>query len=84
MLGKVFSIFMTAETDCLSSLAGFTIELSSATLSPLTVDGGYPVVGPSSNSVGILYPGERVDLLVQWDEDASYQSSELRLFLDPE
>ncbi|MAD83255.1 MAG: hypothetical protein CL912_09830 [Deltaproteobacteria bacterium] len=67
-----------------SSLAGFTVQLSSADLTPHTVDGGYSVSGDASSSVGILYPGERVDLLVQWETDSTVKSPELRIFLDPE
>ncbi|KAG4438160.1 hypothetical protein IFR05_006371 [Cadophora sp. M221] len=66
------------------SLAGFTVETSSATLTPLTVDGGYTIVSRASNSVGILYPGERLDLLVNWDDGHDTQSSELKIYLDPE
>ncbi|KAH7364873.1 multicopper oxidase family protein [Rhexocercosporidium sp. MPI-PUGE-AT-0058] len=66
------------------SLAGLTVEMSSATLTPLTVDGGYRIVGRGSNSVGIIYPGERVDLLVQWDGKSKPQSSKLNIYIDPE
>ncbi|PVH75797.1 multicopper oxidase [Cadophora sp. DSE1049] len=66
------------------SLAGFTVKLFSATLTPLTVDGGYPVTGRASSSVGILYPGERVDVLVDWETQSTVKSPELRIFLDPE
>ncbi|KAK0108741.1 hypothetical protein ONS96_002586 [Cadophora gregata f. sp. sojae] len=66
------------------SLAGFTVQLSSATLKTLTVDGGYPILGRVASSVGILYPGERVDVLVTWNPQAAFTPPELRIFLDPE
>ena len=74
----------TTDRHLNSSLAGFTIEMTSAGLTPLTVDGGYPVRGSKSTSVGILYPGERMDVLLEWDENAKVHSSDLKVFLDPE
>ncbi|CZR68894.1 related to multicopper oxidase [Phialocephala subalpina] len=66
------------------SLAGFTIQISSAKLKPLTVDGGFPIVGEFADSVGIVYPGERLDVLVQWDNQASSNFPQLHISLDPE
>jgi hypothetical protein len=54
---------------------------------PLTVDGGFKIaydVNKTFDSVGILYPGERVDLLLQWDEPAAVDQSLLYINLDPE
>jgi hypothetical protein len=67
-----------------SSLAGFTLGLSSGTFTPLTVDGDFPIAGEPSNSVGILYPGERLDLLLHWDKSASANFPYLHITLDPE
>jgi len=69
------------------SLAGFTLQISSATMIPLTVDGGFKISSDANktfDSVGILYPGERVDLLLQWDEPAAADQSLLYITLDPE
>jgi hypothetical protein len=54
---------------------------------PLTVDGGFKIAYEANKtfeSVGILYPGERVDLLLQWDEPAATDQSLLHISLDPE
>jgi hypothetical protein len=69
------------------SLAGFTLQISSAAMIPLTVDGGFKLAYDANetfDSVGILYPGERVDLLLQWDEPAAADQSLLHISLDPE
>jgi hypothetical protein len=69
------------------SLAGFTLQISPATVIPLTLDGGFKIAFDASktfDSVGILYPGERVDLLLQWDEPAAAHQSMLHITLDPE
>jgi hypothetical protein len=50
----------------------------------LQIDGGNDVEpSPPSSSIGIIYPGERIDLLVEWpdtDEDKSF----LTIILDTE
>jgi hypothetical protein len=67
-----------------SSIAGVTIGISHAKLTPLQVDGGCEVVGSPSDYVGILYPGERVDLLVKWDSKVLSTGSDLEIIMDPE
>ncbi|KAH7400450.1 multicopper oxidase family protein [Cadophora sp. MPI-SDFR-AT-0126] len=92
MKGEVLSLFGSPDNRApvrlrfvnVGSLAGFTVQLSSANLTPLAVDGGSSVLGHASSSVGILYPGERVDLLLDWDTHSTTTSPELRVFLDPE
>ncbi|KAF5664245.1 putative multicopper oxidase [Fusarium heterosporum] len=49
------------------SIAGFTIRIDGAKLQPVRVDGGYHVRSDMTETVGIIYPGERVDLDVEWD-----------------
>ncbi|KAE8443035.1 hypothetical protein EG329_002429 [Mollisiaceae sp. DMI_Dod_QoI] len=66
------------------SLAGFTIQISSAKLTPMTVDGGFAIAGCVTDSAGIVYPGERLDVLVDWGEDAASQFPQLHIALDPE
>jgi hypothetical protein len=54
---------------------------------PLTVDGGFKIAYDANktfDSVGILYPGERVDLLLKWDEPATADKPLLYINLDPE
>ncbi|RDL29994.1 uncharacterized protein BP5553_10621 [Venustampulla echinocandica] len=65
------------------SLAGFTLGISSGTFTPLKLDGGRPISGSPSNSVGVLYPGERVDLLLKVPNQDAVSSS-LHINLDPE
>jgi hypothetical protein len=67
-----------------SSLAGFTIQISSAKLTPLTVDSGFSITGAAPDSVGIIYPGERVDLLLTWDDTSPATSPRLHISLDHE
>lgn len=66
------------------SLAGFSVQMSSAKLRAVIVDGGYPIVADSADSVGIIYPGERVDLIVDWSADAASHGPHLHISLDPE
>jgi hypothetical protein len=52
----------------------------------IRVDGGQPVTGISHpvNSVGILYPAERVDFVVSWSESAVNTETEIIIELDKE
>ncbi|KAI8652064.1 hypothetical protein NCS56_01423200 [Fusarium sp. Ph1] len=51
------------------SVAGFSVQMDGATMQPVRVDGGFSVHAQASNSIGIIYPGERVDVDVKWMED---------------
>lgn len=51
------------------TISGFTVMIDGATLQPIEVDGGCPVNGTPADAVGILYPGERTDLMLTWKED---------------
>jgi FtsP/CotA-like multicopper oxidase with cupredoxin domain len=50
------------------SIAGFTITLDGAIIRPVRVDGGFDVHSEATETVGILYPGERVDIDVEWKD----------------
>jgi hypothetical protein len=52
----------------------------------IQVDGGQPVAGTShlTNSVGVLYPAERVDFIVSWSESAVETDTEVIIELDNE
>lgn len=78
------SLSHEVQLNCCRSLAGFTVELSHGTLTPITVDSGSPIVGRPSTSVGIIYPGERVDVLLRGNVDVISHDSELTIYLDPE
>ncbi|KAI8711503.1 hypothetical protein NCS52_01414100 [Fusarium sp. LHS14.1] len=51
------------------SVAGFSLQMDGATMQPVRVDGGFSVQAEASESIGIIYPGERVDVDVKWIED---------------
>jgi hypothetical protein len=85
MLGSSLNSFQSMYANIyFRSLAGFTIQVDSAKLTPLTVDGGFPITAAVSDSVGILYPGERLDCLLIWDSSSPPTSSWLHISLDPE
>ena len=53
-------------------------------LQAITVDGNYPISSAIVESIGIIYPGERVDLLLDLDQDTRSRSPKLDISLDPE
>ena len=65
------------------TLSGFTIALPSAQMTVFEIDGGINVESmlPSS-AIGILYPGERMDILVEWPQDKL--ESNIIIILDTE
>ncbi|KAI5459063.1 iron transport multicopper oxidase fet3 [Mariannaea sp. PMI_226] len=66
------------------SLTGFHFTIPDSEMAVLSVDGGQPIISNVSNSVGILYPAERVDLLLSWRESERSQDSEIIIQLDNE
>ncbi len=64
------------------TIAGITISIGGALMTVLTVDGGAEVAARPAAAAGILYPGERMDVLVEWPEGDV--DSRLFVFLDPE
>ena len=52
----------------------------------IQVDGGQPVAESSDlvNSIGILYPAERVDFIVAWSERVVNIDTEIIIALDKE
>ncbi|RDW65066.1 hypothetical protein BP6252_10717 [Coleophoma cylindrospora] len=66
------------------SIAGLSIGIKNAKLDPFQVDGGFDIAGVPSDSVGVVYPGERVDLVIQWDENSKTEGSSLTISLDQE
>lgn len=50
----------------------------------IQVDGGLPVISHVANSVGVLYPAERVDFVVAWPESSVNTKSEIMIELDKE
>jgi hypothetical protein len=50
----------------------------------IQVDGGQSVISHPGNSVGVLYPAERVDFLVGWPESEIDVDGEIIIELDTE
>ncbi|PTB73372.1 multicopper oxidase [Trichoderma longibrachiatum ATCC 18648] len=51
------------------SVAGLSVGVDGASLQPTHVDGGCKVDSKPADSIGTLYPGERVDVLLKWKTD---------------
>ncbi|KAF5987243.1 L-ascorbate oxidase [Fusarium coicis] len=67
----------------IGSVAGLSLSVSGATIRPVNVDGGFAVKAEATETVGILYPGERVDLEVEWKEN--YEGNRwLTVYMDDE
>jgi FtsP/CotA-like multicopper oxidase with cupredoxin domain len=64
------------------SLAGFSLGIDNASLRPIQVDGGCQINGVGAGRIGIIYPGERVDAILQLDSSSHPQ--ELRIEMDDE
>ncbi|EME41042.1 hypothetical protein DOTSEDRAFT_178384 [Dothistroma septosporum NZE10] len=62
--------------------AGFSISLSDRLLRPIRVDAGHQVSAAASKSVGVLHPGERMDVLVLRQKSKSRPATELTVRLD--
>jgi hypothetical protein len=66
-------------------MAGFTISITGYSMHLIQVDGGGEVVDSNDAAfVGIVYPGERVDIIVEripWHEESK---SAIMIELDPE
>jgi hypothetical protein len=68
----------------LRSLAGITITIPDSDINITHVDGGLPVTSTVANSIGVLYPGERVDFSLSWPESAFNMNTEITIELDKE
>ncbi|UZP43121.1 hypothetical protein NXS19_010937 [Fusarium pseudograminearum] len=65
------------------SIAGLTIKIDAAVMRPVRVDGGFDVHSEPTEAVGILYPGERVDIDVEWKDDHA-PNRWLTIYMDDE
>jgi FtsP/CotA-like multicopper oxidase with cupredoxin domain len=63
-------------------LAGISITLTGHSMTVIQVDGGGNVVPHTAGSVGVLFPGQRMDVILRWDSSAS--SSTIQIALDTE
>lgn len=62
--------------------AGIQIAATGSVLTPLAVDGGSEVDGRPSNSLGFIRPGERVDMLIDFELEMEHGDSALHINLD--
>ncbi|RDA90781.1 hypothetical protein CP533_3606 [Ophiocordyceps camponoti-saundersi (nom. inval.)] len=63
------------------SVAGFSLGLDGAELQTVAVDGACAVRDRPGRSVGVLYPGERIDVLLRWMDE---RDARLNIYLDDE
>ncbi|KAF8849971.1 hypothetical protein BDZ45DRAFT_771129 [Acephala macrosclerotiorum] len=68
------------------SLTGISLTIPDSEMKIIQVDGGLPVVGNSHpvNSIGVLYPAERVDLVLAWPKEVQDTDTEIMIELDNE
>lgn len=50
----------------------------------IQIDGGLPIVSTDANSVGVVYPAQRVDYILSWPENATGEDTELVISVDGE
>jgi hypothetical protein len=70
-----------------SSLTGFSFKIPDSEMTVIEVDGGNPIIADETNpanSIGILYPAERVDLILGWPEAVVDTDTEITIQLDKE
>jgi hypothetical protein len=62
------------------------VSIPDAEITVIKVDGGHDVqaVNHTTNTVGTLYPAERVDFILGWREAAREKDSQLIISLDHE
>jgi hypothetical protein len=67
-------------------MTGISFTIPDSEMKVIQVDGGQPVASDSAtvNSVGILYPGERVDLVLGWSASFINADTEIIIELDNE
>jgi FtsP/CotA-like multicopper oxidase with cupredoxin domain len=65
------------------TIAGFTIAIDGASLEAVAVDASMGIAGVPAVSIGIVYPGERVDAVLRW-VDPSITEPRMNITLDNE
>ena len=69
-------------------MSGFTLKLPGRQMEVLSVDGGNEVKAPehTSSTLGVLHPGERIDVAVDWMTVAGLDATQdfLQVILDQE
>lgn len=65
-------------------MTGISLKIADSDMKIIQVDGGLPVVPQIGNSVGILYPAERIDFILSWPKDSVITDTEIIIDLDKE
>lgn len=65
-------------------MTGVTLTMPGASLRVINVDGGLPIIAEKASSVGVLYPAERMDMIVSWEKNALAKDTALHVQLDNE
>ncbi|PFH57632.1 hypothetical protein XA68_14771 [Ophiocordyceps unilateralis] len=65
------------------SVAGLSLAVDGASLQTVAVDGACAVRHGPESSVGVLYPGERVDVLLKWTDERR-RLPRVHVYLDDE
>ncbi|RFU31596.1 hypothetical protein B7463_g4715, partial [Scytalidium lignicola] len=80
-----YNCSMAVPSRPLESLSGIILSMPYKQMSVFRVDGGGELEpSPYSSSIGILYPGERMDFLLNWDHGPYNSESFLSITLDKE
>ena len=87
MLGMILFIVFPVRSKNMKSnqslsraLAGFNITMPNGGMEVIQIDGGNEIAtAPASDSIGILFPGERMDIIA-----SNHQVTTLSITLDPE
>jgi hypothetical protein len=67
------------------ALTGFTISISGHSITVIQVDGGNTVnAAPEAEAIGILYPGEKMDVIVERLSSGEVKDPMLTITLDRE
>lgn len=65
-------------------MAGFSLIIPGAIINTTHIDAGQKVTSDLANGVGVVYPGERVDFILEWPEPSRASESKLIIRLDKE
>jgi FtsP/CotA-like multicopper oxidase with cupredoxin domain len=68
------------------TIAGVSLAIRGMKMTPIEVDGGTRVDnhGPAADAIGILYPGERIDVILEVDSNNVRHQGSLLVSLDTE
>lgn len=65
------------------TISGISLMVDGARLQPIEMDSGCAVEATPADAVGILYPGERADVMLSWRDNAKTEPW-LNIYLDDE